>query len=110
MIRVSFVFSLQTWLAETPEQKRNATTPGYMSVFMSCEYSLVNWSWSIAGLIDSCADSSAYSDGIGCGMSTPFAPFLLLMRYNDEPSSQTYFPLFLPPTPAGGAAAPMPSP
>ncbi|KAE8151927.1 translation initiation factor SU [Aspergillus avenaceus] len=32
---VSFVFSLQTWLGETPEQKRTASTPAYMSVFMS---------------------------------------------------------------------------
>ncbi|KAJ5460150.1 uncharacterized protein N7458_001702 [Penicillium daleae] len=32
---VSFVFSLQTWLAESPEQKKNAATPAYMSVFMS---------------------------------------------------------------------------
>ncbi|PWY67501.1 translation initiation factor SU [Aspergillus heteromorphus CBS 117.55] len=33
--RVSFVFSLQSWLGETPEQKRTASTPAYMSVFMS---------------------------------------------------------------------------
>ncbi|KAF7591899.1 hypothetical protein BBP40_000870 [Aspergillus hancockii] len=32
---VSFVFSLQTWLGETPEQKKTASTPAYMSVFMS---------------------------------------------------------------------------
>ncbi|PIG83668.1 eukaryotic translation initiation factor eIF-1 [Aspergillus arachidicola] len=32
---VSFVFSLQNWLGETPEQKRTASTPAYMSVFMS---------------------------------------------------------------------------
>ncbi|KAF5862687.1 translation INITIATION FACTOR [Aspergillus alliaceus] len=32
---VSFVFSLQSWLGETPEQKRTASTPAYMSVFMS---------------------------------------------------------------------------
>ncbi|KNG85861.1 hypothetical protein ANOM_003668 [Aspergillus nomiae NRRL 13137] len=32
---VSFVFSLQNWLGETPDQKRTASTPGYMSVFMS---------------------------------------------------------------------------
>ncbi|KAF2146193.1 uncharacterized protein K452DRAFT_283469 [Aplosporella prunicola CBS 121167] len=29
------MFSLQTWLAETPEQKKHATTPGYFSVGMS---------------------------------------------------------------------------
>ncbi|PYI02154.1 translation initiation factor SU [Aspergillus sclerotiicarbonarius CBS 121057] len=33
--RVSFVFSLQSWLGETPDQKRTASTPGYMSVLMS---------------------------------------------------------------------------
>ncbi|KAJ5110924.1 hypothetical protein N7532_001459 [Penicillium argentinense] len=32
---VSFVFSLQSWLAESPEQKKTASTPAYMSVFMS---------------------------------------------------------------------------
>ncbi|KAJ5965906.1 hypothetical protein N7481_012620 [Penicillium waksmanii] len=33
--RVSFVFSLQSWLSESPEQKKNASTPAYMSVMMS---------------------------------------------------------------------------
>ncbi|KAJ5854470.1 hypothetical protein N7534_007013 [Penicillium rubens] len=33
---VSFVFSLQSWLGESPEQKKTAATPAYMSVFMSC--------------------------------------------------------------------------
>ncbi|KAJ6009664.1 hypothetical protein N7499_004938 [Penicillium canescens] len=32
---VSFVFSLQTWLGESPDQKKNAATPAYMSVLMS---------------------------------------------------------------------------
>ncbi|BCS05071.1 uncharacterized protein AKAW2_80872A [Aspergillus luchuensis] len=32
---VSFVFSLQSWLGETPDQKRTASTPAYMSVLMS---------------------------------------------------------------------------
>lgn len=36
--RTSLVFSLQTWLAETPEQKRDASTPGYLSVLMSGKY------------------------------------------------------------------------
>lgn len=31
----SLVFSLQTWLAETPEQTRKAGTPGYLSVGMA---------------------------------------------------------------------------
>ncbi|OCK83152.1 hypothetical protein K432DRAFT_379783 [Lepidopterella palustris CBS 459.81] len=29
------VFALQSWLAETPEQKRTSTTPGYFSVGMA---------------------------------------------------------------------------
>lgn len=33
--RVSVVISLQNWLAETPEQAKSASTPSYMSVFMS---------------------------------------------------------------------------
>ncbi|KAL4983553.1 translation initiation factor SU [Aspergillus falconensis] len=33
--RVAMVFSLQSWLGETEEQKKNATTPAYMSVGMS---------------------------------------------------------------------------
>ncbi|PTU21939.1 hypothetical protein P175DRAFT_0531480 [Aspergillus ochraceoroseus IBT 24754] len=32
---VSFVFSLQSWLGETAEQKKTASTPAYMSVMMS---------------------------------------------------------------------------
>lgn len=36
--RVSLVFSLQSWLAETPEQRKTANTPAYMSIFMSCEF------------------------------------------------------------------------
>ena len=32
--RASVVFAVQTWLAETPEQRRTASTPGYFSVGM----------------------------------------------------------------------------
>ncbi|KAL4939065.1 hypothetical protein BDV06DRAFT_225399 [Aspergillus oleicola] len=32
---VAMVFSLQSWLGETEEQKKNASTPAYMSVGMS---------------------------------------------------------------------------
>ncbi|KAJ5910177.1 hypothetical protein N7504_004820 [Penicillium tannophilum] len=32
---VAFVFSLQGWLAESPDQKKTAATPAYMSVLMS---------------------------------------------------------------------------
>lgn len=33
--RVSLVFAIQTWLAETPESRKNAQAPGYFSVLMS---------------------------------------------------------------------------
>ncbi|CAG8259740.1 unnamed protein product [Penicillium salamii] len=39
--RVSFVFSLQSWLGESPDQKKNASTPAYMSVLMSCSDGIV---------------------------------------------------------------------
>lgn len=35
--RVSVVFSVQSWLAETPEQKKTSTTPAYFSVGMARE-------------------------------------------------------------------------
>ncbi|CAG8244464.1 unnamed protein product [Penicillium salamii] len=38
---VSFVFSLQSWLGESPDQKKNASTPAYMSVLMSCSDGIV---------------------------------------------------------------------
>lgn len=34
--RAAVVFALQTWLAETPEQRKNASTPSYYSVGMAC--------------------------------------------------------------------------
>lgn len=33
--RVAVVFAIQSWLAETPEQRRNSTTPAYFTVGMS---------------------------------------------------------------------------
>lgn len=36
MRRVAFVFAFQTWLAETPEKRKTASSPAYMSVIMSC--------------------------------------------------------------------------
>ena len=33
--RVAVVFAVQSWLAETPEQRRNSTTPAYFTVGMS---------------------------------------------------------------------------
>lgn len=37
MCRASFVFAVQTWLAQTPEQAKKAGTPGYLSAAMACE-------------------------------------------------------------------------
>jgi hypothetical protein len=34
---VAVVFALQSWLAETAEQRRTAATPAYFSVGMSCK-------------------------------------------------------------------------
>lgn len=31
------IISIQNWLSESPEQSKNAATPSYMSVFMSCK-------------------------------------------------------------------------
>ena len=35
--RASFVFAVQTWLAQTPEQAHKSGTPGYMGAGMACE-------------------------------------------------------------------------
>lgn len=34
--RASFVFAVQTWLAQTPEQAKKAQTPGYLAAGMAC--------------------------------------------------------------------------
>ena len=41
MFRASFVFAVQTWLAQTPEQAKKAGTPGYLSAAMACELNFV---------------------------------------------------------------------
>ena len=35
--RASFVFAVQTWLAQTPEQAKKSGTPGYMGAGMACK-------------------------------------------------------------------------
>lgn len=35
--RASFVFAVQTWLAQTPEQAKKSGTPSYMGVGMACK-------------------------------------------------------------------------
>ncbi|KAJ4287009.1 hypothetical protein N0V90_012890 [Kalmusia sp. IMI 367209] len=40
---VAVVFALQSWLAETPEQRRTAATPAYFSVGMSLMSLLVSY-------------------------------------------------------------------
>lgn len=88
--RVSFVFALQSWLAETPSQKESAATPAYMSVFMSCAFPGLVYPAYPAEHTD-----HDHSDGLDCGMSLP--PDAAL---RSKPS-QTYFPLFLPPQAQG---------
>ncbi|KAM5457179.1 hypothetical protein McanCB49686_003021 [Microsporum canis] len=41
--RSSLVFTLQTWLAESEDQKKASTTPAYMSVFMSAMAVIVTY-------------------------------------------------------------------
>ncbi|EZF11827.1 hypothetical protein H112_07055 [Trichophyton rubrum D6] len=39
----SLVFTLQTWLAESEDQRKASTTPAYMSVFMSAMAVIVTY-------------------------------------------------------------------
>jgi hypothetical protein len=41
--RVAVVFAIQSWLAESPEQKRTSTTPAYFQVGMSGTSKLKTW-------------------------------------------------------------------
>lgn len=41
--RVAVVFAIQSWLAESPEQKRTSTTPAYFQVGMAGELSILLW-------------------------------------------------------------------
>ena len=36
--RASFVFAVQTWLAQTPDQARKAGTPGYLAAGMARKF------------------------------------------------------------------------
>lgn len=58
--RASFVFSLQTWLAETPEQARKGGTPGYISVGMACEFYdfWCSQSYSESMILNCCSDGA----------------------------------------------------
>lgn len=55
--RVSVVFSVQSWLAETSEQKKTSTTPAYFSVGMARTCSGYYQSMP-ANLLQSCLCSS----------------------------------------------------
>lgn len=37
LLRIAVVYSIQTWLGESEESRKNATTPGYLNVGMACE-------------------------------------------------------------------------
>ena len=78
--RASVVLSLQNWLAETPEQKRKASTPGYFSVGMACT--------------SYCSAASvAFLDFWGSPLIPSFVgPSVMAVAV-------TYLPLFLPPQP-----------
>ncbi|KAL9084687.1 MAG: hypothetical protein Q9165_007935 [Trypethelium subeluteriae] len=86
----SVIIALQAWLAETPEQKKTASTPTYFSVGMALMATMVV---SPASMLDKHA--------------------LLKQFFLD---TQSYMPLFLPPQPGrlGGATtgtdAPPPAP
>ncbi|KAH9868258.1 hypothetical protein J1614_007330 [Plenodomus biglobosus] len=41
---VAVVFAIQSWLAETPEQKKTSTTPAYFQIGMSAMSLLVSYS------------------------------------------------------------------
>ena len=41
MPRASFVFAVQTWLAQTPEQARNVGTQGYLAAGMARKSSIL---------------------------------------------------------------------
>ncbi|KAI8937557.1 hypothetical protein NX059_005273 [Plenodomus lindquistii] len=41
---VAVVFAIQSWLAETPEQKKTSTTPAYFSIGMSVMSLVVSYS------------------------------------------------------------------
>lgn len=65
--RVAFVFSLQGWLAESPEQKKTAATPAYMSVLMSCKSPPFPLLQELSRLDDSVTHTWLDSNGAGCG-------------------------------------------
>lgn len=95
--RASVVFSLQTWLAETPEQKKIASTPGYFSVGMACEcmpawgsrwtyisFHILTLSYVVMAVV---VVSSVLSLRAGVLVH-------IILK-----SAQSYLPLFLPPPP-----------
>ena len=60
MSRAAFVFAVQTWLAQTPEQAKKAGTPGYLSAAMACEPSMPNL----------CSSATNVSCGLVLGLGT----------------------------------------
>ncbi|EAW09217.1 uncharacterized protein ACLA_034200 [Aspergillus clavatus NRRL 1] len=94
---VSLVFSLQSWLGETPDQKKSASTPAYMSVLMSLMALVVVRYRYIPTILSIIVE---YPSRRICSTTNP---------------AQTYFPIFMPPPAARGTAAaaapsPVPSP
>jgi hypothetical protein len=46
--RVAVVFAVQSWLAESAEQRATSTTPGYFSVGMACKFAFGDYKYETA--------------------------------------------------------------
>lgn len=87
----AFVYSVQSWLGESEDSKKNSSTPGYFSVGMSRTYTPQYQKperWGVAGDRDVFVGEKLI-EGATAVMS-------LLV---------TYLPLFLPPPPTAGGTA-----
>ncbi|KAK0509893.1 hypothetical protein JMJ35_007287 [Cladonia borealis] len=63
----AFVFAVQTWLAQTPEQAKKAGTPGYLSAAMACEPSMPN----------PYSSATNVSCGLVLGLGTTYLPMFM---------------------------------
>ena len=94
--RASFVFAVQTWLAQTPEQAKKAGTPGYLSAGMACKPSPSTMSFF------SVSNKLYYLVlGLATVRSRPSQPIRPALLCADQ--LQTYLPMFMPPPGANRA-------
>ena len=96
MSRAAFVFAVQTWLAQTPEQAKKASTPGYLSAAMACE-------------LPYNANPCSSATNVSCGPVLGLGTVRSLLRWERTLSIhadqfQTYLPMFMPPPAARQAA------